>query len=115
MNGAKYREILDKNLLQSAQDRRLGRRFTFQQDYDPTHTATTTQEGRQDTSLTVLEWPSQRPHLNPIEHLWSELKRHPSHRLFFLLPHGKRYRSAKSRSKRLLNCFFPEAIRLPNN
>ena len=30
MNGAKYREILDENLLQSAQDLRLGRRFTFQ-------------------------------------------------------------------------------------
>jgi hypothetical protein len=31
MNGAKYREILDENLLQSAQDLRLGQRFTFQQ------------------------------------------------------------------------------------
>ena len=28
---AKYREILDENLLQSAQDLRLERRFTFQQ------------------------------------------------------------------------------------
>jgi hypothetical protein len=31
MNRAKYREILDENLLQSAQNLRLGRRFTFQQ------------------------------------------------------------------------------------
>jgi hypothetical protein len=30
MNGSKYREIVDENLLQSAQDLRLGRRFTFQ-------------------------------------------------------------------------------------
>ena len=37
---------------------------------------------------------------------------HPSHRLFSLLPHGKRYRRAKSRSKRLLNSFYPQAIRL---
>uniref|UniRef100_A0AAZ3SNY7 Transposase n=1 Tax=Oncorhynchus tshawytscha TaxID=74940 RepID=A0AAZ3SNY7_ONCTS len=44
MNGAKYREILDENLLQSTQDLRLGRRFTFQQDNDPKHTAKTTQE-----------------------------------------------------------------------
>ena len=36
----------------------------------------------------------------------------PSHRLFSLLPHDKRYRSAKSRSKRLLNSFYPQAIRL---
>ena len=40
---------------------------------------------------------------------------HPSYRLFSLLPHGKLYRSAKSRSKRLLNIFYPQAIRLPNS
>ena len=39
---------------------------------------------------------------------------HPSHRLFSLLPHGKRYRSAKSRTKRLLNSFYPQDIRLLN-
>ena len=37
MNGAKYREIHDENLLQRAQDLRLGRRFTFQ--HDPKHIA----------------------------------------------------------------------------
>ena len=30
---------------------------------------------------------------------------HPSHSLFSLLPHGKRYRITKYRSKRLLNSF----------
>ncbi|KAM9560447.1 uncharacterized protein ACWYII_018752 [Salvelinus alpinus] len=30
----------------------------------------------------------------------------PSHRLFSLLPHGKRYRSTKSRFKRLLNSYL---------
>ena len=39
---------------------------------------------------------------------------HPSHRLFSLLPHGKRYRRTKSRSKRHLNSFYPQAIRLLN-
>jgi hypothetical protein len=39
MNNAKYREILNENLLQSAQDLKLGRRFTFQQDNNPKHTA----------------------------------------------------------------------------
>ena len=39
---------------------------------------------------------------------------HPSHRLFSLLPHGKRYWSAKSRTKRLLNSFYPQATRLLN-
>ena len=44
MNGAKYREILDENLLQSAQYLRLGQRFSFQQDNDPKHTTKTMQE-----------------------------------------------------------------------
>uniref|UniRef100_A0AAZ3Q103 Alkylated DNA repair protein AlkB homologue 8 N-terminal domain-containing protein n=1 Tax=Oncorhynchus tshawytscha TaxID=74940 RepID=A0AAZ3Q103_ONCTS len=40
---------------------------------------------------------------------------HPSHRLFSLLPHCKRYWSAKSRTKMLLNSFYLQAIRLLNN
>ena len=42
MNGAKYREIQDENLHQSAQAHRQGRRFTFQPDNDPMHTANKT-------------------------------------------------------------------------
>jgi hypothetical protein len=61
MNGAKYREILYENLLQSAQD--------LQQDNDPKHILQTTQEWLLDKSLNVLEWPSQSRNLNLIEHL----------------------------------------------
>uniref|UniRef100_A0A8C7Q6V0 Reverse transcriptase domain-containing protein n=1 Tax=Oncorhynchus mykiss TaxID=8022 RepID=A0A8C7Q6V0_ONCMY len=39
---------------------------------------------------------------------------HPGHRLFSLLSHGKWYWSAKSKTKRLLNSFYPQAIRLLN-
>ena len=73
MNGAKYRQILEGNLLQSAKDIRLQRRFMFPQDNDPKHTAKATLDWLQNNNAKVLEWPSQSPDLNPIANLRKDL------------------------------------------
>ncbi len=54
LNWAKYRDIINENLFHSAQDLRLGRRFTFLHDNDPKHTAKATQEWLRDNSVNVL-------------------------------------------------------------
>ena len=56
MEGAKYRDIVEGNLFQFFRDLRLGRRFTFQQDYDPQHTAKATLEWFKWKRVNVLEW-----------------------------------------------------------
>ena len=39
----------------------------------------------------------------------------PSHRLFSLLPHDKEYQRTKPGTNRILNSFYPQAIRLLNS
>ena len=66
MDGEKYRKILDENLLPSKRELKSGRKFTFQHDNDPKHTAKATLEWLRNKKINVLEWPSQSPDLNPI-------------------------------------------------
>ncbi|KAI5617008.1 gastrula zinc finger protein XlCGF28.1-like, partial [Silurus asotus] len=40
---------------------------------------------------------------------------HPAHRLFTLLPSGRRYRCLRTRTSRLKNSFFPRAVSLVNS
>ncbi|KAF2344255.1 hypothetical protein FHG87_024989 [Trinorchestia longiramus] len=69
MNGRKYREILEEQLLPSARLLKLKREWKFQPDNDPKHTANETKEWLKMKKINVLKWSSQSPDMNTIENL----------------------------------------------
>lgn len=75
IDSAGYQAILNESLLSSVRKLGLGHRQIFQEDNDPKHQNKLTKEWVPKKKFQVLEWPSQRPDLNPTENLWFKLKK----------------------------------------
>lgn len=78
LDGPMYKEILKKHLMASADMFWKSGVWHFQQDNDPKHTSKVVSEYLREKLFIedyLIEWPPYSPDLNPIENLWSDLKK----------------------------------------
>ena len=107
MNSEVCRNILSVHI-QPNSTKLIGRHFTVQMDNDPKHTAKATQAFFKAKKWNILQWPSQLPDLNPIEHAFNLLKtklkaERPANKQQLKTPAVKSWQSiTKEESKRLV-------------
>jgi len=74
--GSKFKRIRFANQFLSWPQEKGDLPILFQLDKDPKHTSRNARSWFENKNVNVLEWPAQSPDLNPIENLWSGIKKY---------------------------------------
>jgi transposase/predicted transcriptional regulator len=73
VTGKTYRDVLETYAVPTLKEqaRKVRKKFVFQEDNAPVHTAKVARDFLNLNNVALLPWPPQSPDLNPIEELWS--------------------------------------------
>lgn len=75
LDSLKYLRILQENIYDVVKKLNIENDFVFQQDNDLKHCSKFTKKKFEDNDIKVLEWLSQSPDMNVIEHVWAYVKK----------------------------------------